>query len=817
MDNNNNNNHKVLPVYIEKEIKSSYIDYAMSVIVARALPDVRDGLKPVQRRILYAMLEIGVTPGKPYRKSARVVGDVLGKYHPHGDTAVYDAMVRMAQEFSLRYPLVDGHGNFGSLDGDSAAAMRYTEVRMDKLAMEMLADLEKDTVDFRPNFDESLKEPIVLPAKLPNLIINGVQGIAVGMATNIAPHNLSEVCNAIIHMLENNPEETTTEDLLQYIKGPDFPTGASIIYNSSIKNVYETGRGSVMVRAHIDIEEGKKKDRVVIKDIPYQLNKSTLIEKIVDLVKNKALEGISDLRDESNREGVRIVLETKKGENLDIIVNRLYKLTPLQSNFSFNMVALVDNVPRVLNLKSILMNFISHRREVIVRRTRFELNKAEKRAHIVEGLLKALDNIDEIIRLIKSSANASEAREKLMQRFEFSEVQAQAILDMKLQKLTGLERGKLEDEYKELMETINRLKEILASPKLVDTMITDDLREIEKKYGGERKTELIRSELSELSLNDEDLIKDEPMVITMTKSGYIKRQSLDIYRTQNRGGKGVTGGKMKEEDVIEDLFVSNTKDYLFFISNLGKLRALKVYQINEGARTNKGKSIVNYLDLAKDEKIATLIPIKEFSENHYLLMITKKGKIKKTPLNDFIHLRKNGVAAIKLLDGDELVSVNLTNGEHDVIVVTRKGMAIRFNEKDVRSMGRVAAGVRAITLKPDDFVVNVAIVKDDSASLLVSTENGYGKRTKISEYRVQRRGGMGVKTIKITPRTGNVVNINQVTPEEELLLITSSGMVIRCKAKDIRVIGRTTQGVRLIRLKENDKLVAVENIKPDIE
>jgi len=812
-----NNNQKVLPIYIEKEIKSSYIDYAMSVIVSRALPDVRDGLKPVQRRILYAMLEIGITPGKPYRKSARVVGDVLGKYHPHGDSAVYDAMVRMAQDFSLRYPLVDGHGNFGSLDGDSAAAMRYTEVRMDRLAMEMLEDLDKDTVDFRPNFDESLQEPIVLPAKLPNLIINGVQGIAVGMATNIAPHNLHEVCQAIIYMLQNNPEEATTKDLLQYIKGPDFPTGASIICNSSLKKIYETGRGSVMVRAHIDIEEGKKKDRVVIKDIPYQLNKTTLIEKVVDLVKNKQLDGITDLRDESNREGVRIVLEAKKGENLDIIINRLYKLTPLQSNFSFNMVALVDNVPKTLNLKGILLNFIYHRREVIVRRTKYELDKAEKRAHIVIGLLKALDNIDEIIKLIKSSSNASEAKTKLIERFEFSEVQAQAILDMKLQKLTGLEREKLEDEYKQLMETIKMLEEILASTKLVDEIIIEDLTMIDKKYAGSRKTELVQAELSELSLDEEDLIKDEPMVITMTNSGYIKRQSLDIYRTQNRGGKGVTGGKMKEEDDIMDLFVSNTKDYLFFISNLGKLRALKVYQISEGSRTNKGKAIVNYLKLEKNEKIATLIPIKEFSENYYLLMVTKFGKVKKTPLNAFIHLRRDGVMAIKLLEGDELVSVNLTNGENDIIIVTSKGMAIRFNEKDVRPMGRVAAGVRAITLKKDDFVVNVAIVKDESSSLLVSTENGYGKRTNISEYRIQRRGGIGIKTIKITPRTGNVVNVNQVTPEEELLLITSSGMVIRCKVNDIRVIGRTTQGVRLIRLKEGDSLVAVENIRPEIK
>lgn len=806
--------NKIVPVYIEDEVKSSYIDYAMSVIVSRALPDVRDGLKPVQRRILFAMHEIGLLPNRAYRKSARVVGDVLGKYHPHGDSAVYDAMVRMAQDFSLRYQLVDGHGNFGSLDGDSAAAMRYTEVRMEKLSQEMLLDIEKDTVEFRPNFDESLKEPIVLPARVPNLIINGVSGIAVGMATNIPPHNLKEVCDAIIFLIEKGYDNTTTTELLEFIKGPDFPTGAAIVSNKDLLNAYENGRGSVMIRAHIDIEEGKRKNRIVISDLPYQLNKASLVEKIALLIKTKKLEGVTDLRDESNREGVRIVLDVKKDENIEVLINRIYKNTPLQTSFHFNMVALVNNIPKLLNLKSILWEFVKHRRDVIVRRTKFELSKAEKRLHIVEGLLKALEYIDEIIAIIKASINVETAKNNLIKRFGFTNIQAQAILDMRLQRLTGLEREKLESEYKSLLNTIARLKEILENPGLVDNIIIEDLKYLKEKYGDERRTSIINSEISELTFDEEDLIKDEPMVITVTHSGYIKRHSLSIYKTQHRGGKGVTGGKMKDEDRIKDLFIANTKDYLLFFSNFGKLRALKVYQLEEASRTARGKAIVNYLNLEKDEKIATLIPIKRFDDKHYLFIVTKNGRVKKTLLSAFANLRSNGVKAINLNKDDELISANLTSGDSELILVTSYGMSIRFNEKDVRPMGRTAAGVRGISLKPNDVVVNATIVKDDDRdSLLVVTKNGYGKRSLISEYRSQRRGGVGIKTLNVTEKTGEVVGVLNVISEDELLLITKKGMVVRCKVSDIRLTGRTTQGVRLIKLNKDDCLVAVEKIR----
>ena len=803
---------KIVERDIEAEMKTAYISYAMSVIISRALPDVRDGLKPVHRRILYTMYEDGLTSDKPYRKSATTVGDVLGRYHPHGDASVYDAMVRMAQTFSLRYPLIDGHGNFGSIDGDGAAAYRYTEARMSKIAELMLTDIEKNTVDFIPNFDDRLQEPAVLPSKIPTLLINGSSGIAVGMATNIPPHNLTEVINGIIKLIDD--PNTTDEQLMQIIKGPDFPTGGVILGRDAIKQAYTTGRGKITVRAEAEIEETSNgRQKIIVTSLPYQVNKARLIENIANLVKEKRIDGISELRDESDRENaVRIHIGLKKDANARVVLNQLYKNTQMQDTFGIIMLALVNNEPKILTLRQCLDYYIDHRKEVILRRTKFELDKALARAHILEGLKIALDNIDEVINIIRSSYD--DAKERLMQRFGLSDIQAQAILDMRLKTLSGLQREKIEEEYNELMKLIAHLREILGSETLVYQIIKEELLEVKEKYGDERLTKIVAAEGE---FNEEDLIKEEQMVVALTHFGYIKRMPIDTYKSQRRGGKGITGISTREEDFVKEIFTTSTHDTVLFFSNKGKLYRLRGYEIPEAGRTAKGTAIVNLLSLDAGEKITAIIPIQNFAEGKYLLMATKNGLIKKTPLKEYDSSRKTGLLSITLKDDDELIDVRLTDGEDNIVLVTSKGMCITFDEKDVRPVGRAAQGVLGIRLDEDDNVIGMesVIAGNKEYSLLAITENGFGKRTELDEYRVQNRGGRGVITYKITQKTGNIVGIRMAQEDDDVMLITNSGTIIRIKVKDVSVLGRATQGVTLMRTTENEKVVSIETIAPE--
>lgn len=798
---------KILPIKIEDEMQKSYIDYAMSVIVGRALPDVRDGLKPVHRRILYSMYKIGMVPEKPHKKSAHVVGDVLAKYHPHGDSAVYDAMVRMAQPFSTRYPLVDGHGNFGSVDGDSAAAMRYTEVRMAKIAIELLADIEKNTIDYIPNYDESLEEPVVLPSRYPNLLVNGSSGIAVGMATNIPPHNLREVINGVIALIDQ--PDITSIDLMKFINGPDFPTGGIIMGKRGIRQAYETGRGVIKVRAKTQIEKmNNGKMRIVATELPYQVNKAKLIEKIADLVRDKKVDGITDLRDESDRTGMRVVIELRRDINPQVVLNQLYKNTQLQETFGTIMLAIVDGEPKVLNLKEVLFHYLEHQKDVVVRRTKFELAKAEERAHIVEGLKIALDNIDAVIKTIRSSRTTEEARNNLISRFSLSEKQAQAILEMRLQRLTGLEREKLDEEYKVLMEKIEYFRSVLADEGMVYDIIKEEISIIRDKYSDERRTEI---SVSDDKLEMEDLIADEDVVITISHTGYIKRMPTDTYKSQRRGGKGITAMTTKGEDFVEQLFITSTHNYLMFFTNKGKVYRLKVYEIPEASRQSKGTAIINLLYINGDEQITTVIPVKEYTTNWYLFAATQKGIVKKTDLSEYDTSRKDGIIAISLADDDELMGVQLTDGNQDVILVTKEGLSIRFNEQDVRSMGRTAHGVRGIRLDNDDEVVGMDIIRNDS-QLLVITDKGYGKRSPVEEYRTQSRGGKGIITLRITPRNGKLVGTKVVKEGEEIMIISKEGIIIRLKTDDISSMSRTTQGVLIMRVGEEDAVVAIARV-----
>lgn len=807
---------KIISVDLQDEMKKSYIDYAMSVIASRALPDVRDGLKPVHRKILYAMSELNLSPDKPYRKSARIVGDTMGKYHPHGDSSIYDAMVRMAQPFSTRYMLVDGHGNFGSVDGDSAAAMRYTEARLSKISMELLADIDKDTVDYKPNFDESLKEPEVLPARFPNLLVNGTSGIAVGMATNIPPHNLNEVIDGVIKLIDNiifEDRDTDIEELIEIIKGPDFPTAAKILGKSGIAQAYRTGKGKVKVRATVDIEAMPgNKQRIIVTELPYQVNKARLIEKIADLVKDKKVEGISDLRDESDRNGMRIVIELKRDANANVIINQLYKHTQLQDTFGINMLALVKNEPKVLNLKDMLKYYLEHQKEVVTRRTKYELKKAEDRAHILEGLLKALDFIDEVIRIIRASKSTAEAKLNLIERFDFTEVQSQAIVDMRLRALTGLEREKIENEYAELIEKIKELKAILEDEKRLYQVIKEEILIIKDKYGDARRTEITYDE-GEICI--EDLIKEEPTVITMTHLGYIKRMPITTYKSQHRGGKGIKGMQTRDEDFVRNLFITSTHHYILFFTNNGKVYRLKAYEIPESSRTARGTAIVNLLQLDPGEYITAVIPLDEYKEDHYLLMATKKGIIKKTNIMEYANIRISGLLAIGLKEDDELIEVKLTNDQQEVILGTKLGQCIRFDEKDVRVTGRTSMGVRGMNLNMEDEVIGMQLVIQGSDLLIVS-ENGLGKRTKINEFTTQRRGGKGVKLYKITERTGNVVGLKAVNEDNEMFLITTEGIVIRLRVKDISQLGRVTSGVKLMNFSEDIKIASIARIKEEI-
>ena len=802
----NFNEGKVIPVDINKEMKRCYIDYAMSVIVGRALPDVRDGLKPVHRRILYSLQELGITPDKSYRKCARIVGDVLGKYHPHGDSSVYDALVRMAQDFSMRYMLVDGHGNFGSVDGDSAAAMRYTEARMNKIAVEMLRDINKNTVDFVPNFDGSEKEPAVLPARYPNLLVNGSSGIAVGMATNIPPHNLGEIIDGTV-MLIDNPE-TSVLELMTIIKGPDFPTAGIIMGKAGIRAAYETGKGKIVVRAKADIEEENSRHRIIVTELPYQVNKAKLIENIADLVKDKKIVGISDLRDESDRQGMRIVIELKKDANPNVILNLLYKHTKMQDTFGDIMLALVDNEPQVLNLKQVLCNYIDFQKEVITKRTIFDLNKAQARAHILEGLRIALDHIDEVISIIRHSDTSEIARNTLIERFNFTDKQATAILEMRLRRLTGLERGKIEEEYNELMKQIEYLNSILASEEKLLGVIKEELIEIKNKYSDERRTS-IEKVVNEIDI--EDLIQEEEVTITLTHSGYIKRISADTYSSQRRGGKGIQAMSTKEDDFVEHIMITSTHSDVLFFTNKGRVYKLRAYEIPEAGRVAKGTNIINLIAIEPDERIETVLSIRDNTKDGFLFMATKQGIVKKTPLSDFKNLRKNGLIAINLREGDELLKVKVTRGDANIIIVTQNGYAVRFSEKNVRAMGRTASGVRSINLKDDDIAVCMDIAVD-SEDLLIISEYGFGKRTPISEYKVQNRGGVGLITYKISEKTGKVVGATMCNELDELMLINSSGVAIRINVKDISVTGRSAMGVTLMRTNEDEKVVAVAKI-----
>lgn len=806
-------NQKILPISIEEEMKKSFIDYSMSVIVQRALPDVRDGLKPVHRRILYAMNELGFTPDKPHRKSAMTVGEVLGKYHPHGDSSVYDAMVRMAQDFSHRYMLIDGHGNFGSVDGDSAAAMRYTEARMSKIAVELLRDIDKETIDFTPNYDESLKEPTALPARFPNLLVNGSSGIAVGMATSISPHNLGEVIDCVVSTIENPDIET--DEMLKYIKGPDFPTGGIIMGREGIKKAYSTGRGKVTVRAKAEIEEmSGGKQRIIVSEIPYQVNKSALIEKIADLVKEKKIDGISDLRDESDRNGMSIVIELKRDANANIVLNQLYKHTKMQDTFSIIMIALVNGQPKVLNLKSIITHYIDHQKDVITRRTQYDLKKAEARAHILEGLKTALDNIDEIINILKNSKNVADAKGKMMRRFGLSELQAEAIAEMKLKSLTGLEKGKIENEYLSLIKNIEYYRTLLTNEQKLLMVIKDELLEIKKKYNDKRRTKINAASLEEF--DEEDFIEEHEVAVTITHFGYIKRLPADTYKSQRRGGRGITGIQTREDDFVENLFITSTHNYILFFTNKGKMYKLKTYEIPEASRQAKGTALVNLLQLDANEKVNAVIHIKDFNDGKYLIFMTKNGTIKKTELKEYNTSRSTGITAINLIDNDELIGVKLTRGTTELIAATKNGLSIRFPESDVRPMGRNARGVKGITLNPGDVVIGMDIV-EEGADLLVISEKGYGKRTPISEYRVQSRSGKGILTSRITKKTGNVVGMKIVKDNDEIMLINLSGVIIRMSVSEISVMGRSTQGVKLMKVPENESVVSIAKISSEEE
>ena len=802
----NLNEGKYIHVDINNEMKKCYIDYAMSVIVGRALPDVRDGLKPVHRRILYSMQELGLEPQKGYRKCARIVGEVLGKYHPHGDSSVYDALVRMAQDFSLRYMLVDGHGNFGSVDGDSAAAMRYTEAKMNKIAVEMLRDIRKETVDFMPNFDGEEKEPVVLPSRYPNLLVNGSSGIAVGMATNIPPHNLGEIIDGTI-MLIDNPE-TTVLELMTAIKGPDFPTGAIVMGKAGIRAAYETGKGKIVVRAKAEIEEENGRNRIVVTEIPYQVNKAKLIENIADLVKDKKITGISDLRDESDREGMRIVIELKRDANPNVILNLLFKHTKMQDTFGVIMLALVDNEPKVLNLKEVLTHYIAFQKEVVTRRTIFELNKAEARAHILEGLKIALDNIDDVINIIRSSKTSDIAKSTLMERFQLSDKQAQAILEMRLRRLTALERDKIEEELNEIMQYIEYLNSILADEMKLLGVIKEELREIKSKYNDERRTE-IQKVVNEIDI--EDLIQEEDVVITLTNSGYIKRISADTYSAQRRGGRGIQAMTTKEDDFVENVLITSTHSDVLFFTNKGRVYKKRAYEIPDAGRTAKGTNIINLIPIEQDERIETVLTIADEIREGYLFMATKKGLVKKTHLSEFKNLRKNGLIAISLREGDELLKVKVTRGDADIVIVSEHGNAIKFNEQDVRAMGRTAAGVKSMNLRDDDIAVCMDIAVDDE-DLLVISENGFGKRTPLVEYKRQNRGGVGLITYKISEKTGKVVGATVCKAEDELMLINTSGVAIRINVSDVSVTSRATMGVRLMRTSDEERIAAIAKI-----
>lgn len=799
----------IIPIDLDYEMKKSYIDYSMSVIVGRALPDVRDGLKPVHRRILYAMYEDNITHDKAYRKCATTVGNVLGRYHPHGDSSVYDALVRMAQDFSMRYPTVDGHGNFGSVDGDGAAAYRYTEARMSKLSMNMLTDIEKDTVDFIPNFDESRNEPSVLPSRIPHLLVNGSDGIAVGMATKIPPHNLGEVIDGVIAYIDN--PEITLDELMEHIPGPDFPTAGQIMGTSGIRSAYSTGRGKLKIRAKAEIQDWKEnRERIIVTELPYMVNKARLIEKIADLVHEKRIEGISDLRDESDRDGLRVVIELKRDANASIVLNQLYKYTQLEDTFSIIMLALVDRTsPQVLSLKQVLGHYIDFQKEVVVRRTKFDKRKAEARAHILQGLKIALDNIDEVIDIIRNSYNDAKAR--LIERFSFTDIQAQAILDMRLARLAGMERDKVENEYNDIMELIEHLTEILASDQKILDIIKEEIMEIREKFDDPRRTSI---EPVADDIDIEDLIEEEENVITMTHQGYIKRLAVDTYKSQNRGGKGIVGMQTKEEDFVTTMFVSSTHAHIMFFTNTGRMFRIKAYRIPETGRQAKGTAVVNLLDLAPGEKISAMIPIKEYESGHYLTMCTKKGIIKKTDVMEYQNAPKGGKIAIKLDDGDELLRVKLTDGDLDLFIGTHNGKMIRFNEQDVRELGRVSRGVRAIKLEGDDYVVGMSIYREDGKMLVVS-ENGYGKQTELSEYKVQTRGGKGCSTYKVSESTGKVCGIKTITPKDDIIMITSGGIIIRLDSEDISTYSRVTKGVRLMRLAEDIKVVTIARVEKE--
>ncbi|MDK2992591.1 MAG: gyrase subunit [Clostridiales bacterium] len=801
---------KVIEVNLEEEMKHSYIDYAMSVIVGRALPDVRDGLKPVHRRILYAMSELGLTPDKSYRKSARIVGDVLGKYHPHGEAAVYDSMVRMAQDFSMRYPLVDGHGNFGSIDNDPPAAMRYTEARLSHLAMEMLTDIDKETVDFIPNFDETLKEPVVLPSRFPNLLVNGSAGIAVGMATNIPPHNLKETIDAAIKIMDD--PDISIDELMKTLKGPDFPTGGIIMGRDGIKQAYHTGRGRIKVRGKTSIEPlPGGRSRIIVTEIPYQVTKADLVVQIANLVKDKRIDGIADIRDESDKEGMRIAIDLKRDVNPNVVLNLLYKHTRLEDTFGIIMLALVDNQPKVLNIKQMFYYYIDHQKDVIVRRSRYDLEKAEARAHILEGLRIALDHIDAIVALIRSSRTVQIAKEGLMTQFNLSDKQAQAILDMRLQRLTGLERDKIEEEYSQIMSTIEYLRRVLADEGMVYKIIKDELKAIRNKYGDDRRTQ-ISSKADEMEV--EDLIQDEEVAITLTHFGYIKRLPLDTYKSQRRGGKGITGMQTRDEDFVEHIFVTSTHSYMLFFTNKGKVYMMRAYDVPEAGRQAKGTAIINLLNLSGGEKISAVIPIRHIDDEKYLIMATREGYIKKTSIEEYDNIHKNGLTAIGLGEGDELIGVELTNGKNEVIISTKEGIAIRFPEDNVRPMGRTAHGVKAITLNPGDKVIDMELV-DESAELLMVSENGYGKRTPLKEYRSQSRGGKGIITMKITDKTGPLAAIKVVHEDDEIMMITSDGIIIRLEVKGIPIQGRNTQGVTLMKVENGQRIVSLAKFESE--
>lgn len=806
---------RIVKVNIENQMKSAYIDYSMSVIVARALPDVRDGMKPVHRRVLFGMYELGVFSNRPYKKSARIVGEVLGKFHPHGDSSVYDTMVRMAQEWSLRYPLVDGQGNFGSVDGDSPAAMRYTEARLAKIAEEMLTDLDKETVDMQLNFDDTIYEPVVLPAMVPNLLVNGASGIAVGMATNMAPHNLSEIVDGIIAYIDNN--DISISELMNYIKAPDFPTGGIIYGYEGVKSAFETGRGRIVIRGKVTVEETPSgRERIIVTELPYQVNKADMIKKTADLVNEKKLDGIADINDESDRNGMRIVYDLKRDAMASIVINKLYKMTALQSSFSVNNIALVNGRPEALNLKGLIKHYVNHRHEVVIRRTEYNLREAEKKAHILEGLIIALDHIDEVIALIRASKTPDDARKGLVERFELSEIQAKAILDMRLQKLTGLERDKLKTDYEELMKRIGELKEILANVELRMGIIKDELRRIKEKYGDERRSEIV---YTAEDIRMEDVIPDEPVVITISHLGYIKRTPLTEYRVQNRGGRGSRGSTTRDEDFLEHLFVATNHNYMLFFTEQGKVYWLRVFEIPEGSKTSKGRAIQNIIQLSPDDSVKAYINVKtlkdeEYINNNYIILATKHGTIKKTSLEAYSRPRTNGINAITIHEGDELIAARLTNGNSEVLLALKSGRAIRFNENTVRAMGRTAAGVRGIKLASDkDEVIGMICVEDDSYDILVVSEKGYGKRSKLEDYRVTNRGGKGVKTINITEKTGNLIAIKNVRDEDDLMIINKSGIVIRIPVADLRVMGRATQGVRLINLKDDDEIAAVAKVE----